>query len=260
MQMIKQRESLYQKFVEQICKDCNCKQEEVRTAENVFTQLKSIDGMRRFRDDDTILKIICLNGKIICSAADRILPRCEELFGKESGAWFSRFDNLSKLEKLISSEGYCIDYAHHFYLPFGTPSVTEADLQQFRNTFDVKWYEGAELEQFRGDERFHFALSFLERVPDMLAVTAEKDGEILGMSGVSRDSDELWQIGIDVSPEARGKKLGACLTILVKKEVLRRGKLPFYGTVESHIQSQSVAVKSGFVPAWYELQTGRKKA
>ena len=65
----------------------------------------------------------------------------------------------------------------------------------------------------------------------------------------------MWQIGIDVLPESRGRQIGPLLTILLKREILKRGKLPFYGTAESHIQSQKVAVKSGFLPAWAELQS-----
>ena len=258
MQHNNQKQIWQEIFIEQICRDCNCMPQDVRSAENVFTPLLEIPGRRTFREDDTILKIVCLNGKIICSARESILLQCEALFRDANGAWFSQFSNLCKLEELISKEGYTIDYAHHFYLPFGVPCVSKEQREQFADSVILKWYEASEVERFRGDKRYQYALSFLDRAPDMLAVTAEKDGEILGMCGVSRDSDVMWQIGIDVSASARGRKIGPFLTMLMKEEVMRRGKLPFYGTAESHVQSQSVAVKSGFVPAWYELQTGRK--
>lgn len=246
-------------FIEQICMDCNCKPEDVRSTENVFTPLQILPGRRTFRDDDTILKIICINGKIICSAKEQILEPCKTLFQDGNGAWFSQFANLYQLEELVAKEGYTINYAHHFYLPFGTASVSEKEISEFINSVTLKWYESTELEAFRGDLRYQYALSFLDRAPDMLAVTAERNGQVLGMCGVSKDSDTMWQIGIDVFPCARGQKIGPILTMLMKEEVLKRGKLPFYGTAESHVQSQAVAVKAGFVPAWYELQTGRKK-
>ncbi len=258
MQRNNQKQILQEMFIEQICKDCNCTFEDVCSTENVFTPLYALPGRRTFRDDDTLLKIICLNGKIICSAAESVLSECEALFRGASGAWFSQFSNLCKLEEVIAKEGYTINYAHHFYLPFGVASVSEEQRKQFADSVTLKWYEASEVDRFRGDKRYQYALSFLDRAPDMLAVTAEKDGEILGMCGVSRDSDIMWQIGIDVSPSARGQKIGPFLTMLMKEEVIKRGKLPFYGTAESHVQSQSVAVKSGFAPAWYELQTGRK--
>lgn len=36
---------------------------------------------------------------------------------------------------------------------------------------------------------------------------------------------------------------------------MKRGKVPFYGTVESHINSQNIAVNAGFFPAWAELHS-----
>ena len=76
---------------------------------------------------------------------------------------------------------------------------------------------------------------------------------MLGMAGVSGDGEYLWQIGIDV---VEGKRLGGLATnlvMLMKEEVLKRGKIPFYGTSESHTISQSVAYHAGFMPAWAEV-------
>lgn len=258
MQIQNEKQYIKEKFTDQICCDCNCKPEDVLSEKNVFTPLEELQGRRRFHPDDTAIKIICVNGKVICSAKKEILPECRELFYDANGAWFSEFSNLCKLEGILSKIGYTIDYEHHFYLPLGVKSIAEDKMQEFKDTVKLKWYENEEIEAFRKDNRFRFALSFLDNAPDMLALTAESDGEILGMCGVSRDSEQFWQVGIDVLPNVRGKRIGACLTILMKNEVLKRGKIPFYGTAQSHIQSQSVAVKSGFVPGWYELQSGRK--
>ncbi|WP_291637502.1 hypothetical protein [Clostridium sp.] len=40
---------------------------------------------------------------------------------------------------------------------------------------------------------------------------------------------------------------------LLKDEILKRGKIPFYGTMESHFHSQNIAVSAGFFPTWAEL-------
>lgn len=73
------------------------------------------------------------------------------------------------------------------------------------------------------------------------------------MAGVSRDGEYLWQIGINVDPDCAGQGLGHRLVRAMKEEVLRRGKVPFYGTSESHTLSQTVGLKAGFVPAWTEV-------
>ena len=49
------------------------------------------------------------------------------------------------------------------------------------------------------------------------------------------------------------KGIGTTLVKLLKNEILKRGKIPFYGTAESHFHSQNIAINSGFFPAWAEL-------
>ncbi len=120
----------------------------------------------------------------------------------------------------------------------------------------VRWFEGEELEQFRNDSRFNvYALSFSPTQPDRLAVAAYDGDEIIAMAGCSEDGAHLWQIGIDSVPGYEGKGIAANLVTLLKQEIIVRGKVPYYGTAESHAVSRSVAIKSGFLPAWCEIQT-----
>lgn len=63
----------------------------------------------------------------------------------------------------------------------------------------------------------------------------------------------LCQIGIDVLPQYRGKGIGTNLVTLLKQELLNRGKIPYYGTAVSHINSKNVAINAGFFPAWAEV-------
>ena len=84
-------------------------------------------------------------------------------------------------------------------------------------------------------------------------IGAYKDGRLLGMAGATSDSDRMWQIGINVMPEAEGLGIGTMLVATIKNEILDKNRLPFYGTAMSHIASQRVALGAGFVPAWSEL-------
>lgn len=118
---------------------------------------------------------------------------------------------------------------------------------------ETVWYERDEIAQFAGDGRFSEAFAFCPDAPDMLGVAAVQNGEILAMAGASADSPYLWQLGINVLPHARGRGIGAALIARLKNAVIARGKLPYYGTAVSHIASQRVALKAGFLPAWAEL-------
>jgi len=135
--------------------------------------------------------------------------------------------------------------------------------------FIYQWYEQEEILQFKEKNRFTSAICFSPTQPDVLAVAAlsaqgdtalyGKHGkqfdqsQMAGMAGVSADGEYLWQIGINVTSEYAGHGLGVKLVRQLKEEIIRRGKVPFYGTSESHTVSQSIAIKSGFVPAWTEI-------
>ena len=56
------------------------------------------------------------------------------------------------------------------------------------NGIEVKKYNQEEVLQFQGDDRFDEAFCFDENSPDVLAVAAIIDHEIVGMAGASADS------------------------------------------------------------------------
>lgn len=238
-------------LIKQLAIDYNCTPEEVKSRKNVFTLRKNLPGRRIFRSDDAILKVCSFRDKLLVSAEEGLLDWCKEEYGNERGAWFSLFPNLKKLDDTLRPFGQTVADCHHFYLPDGNVRIPEK-----RPDISITWFEEEELARFQGDKRFCNALSVSSSLaPDVLAVTAERDGEILGMAGVSADSEQMWQIGIDVTEAGKGLGMGAYLTTLIKEEVLRRGKVPFYGTAETHIKSQRVAIRSGFIPAWAEVYT-----
>lgn len=138
----------------------------------------------------------------------------------------------------------------------------------------INWYDREEILGFQENNLFTSAICFSKTQPDMLAVAslrshnAEENqdmsgktkcfdqSQMAGMAGVSADGAYLWQIGINVLPEETGRGLAAGLVRLLKEEVQRKGKIPFYGTSESHTVSQTVGLKAGFVPAWTEVYSG----
>lgn len=193
-----------------------------------------------------LLKIAVVNGKLLFTGRADIIARCRELYADADAPWFMEAPNLARLNRVLAAFGAEIRYRQPFYIADKAAPVDTGD-------FTIARYTPAEIEPFRGDVRFEDALGFCPEAPDMLAVAAMKDGCILGMAGASGDSPYLWQIGINVLPEARGQGIAAMLVSLLRNDVLAAGRLPFYGTSISHLESQRVALKSGFLPAWFEL-------
>ena len=63
----------------------------------------------------------------------------------------------------------------------------------------------------------------------------------------------MWQIGVDVLPDYRRQGIASALTSRLAREILRRGKVPFYCSAWSNIRSVRNAIRSGFIPAWVEM-------
>lgn len=237
------------KMYKQLALDFNVSVEDLQGQKNLFVLKQYREGRRIYPNDDCILQILAMNGIIVMSSTDKmLLAWCQKEFSKIYGAWICEFDKLRCIDNKLRTMGHRIADGHHYYIPAKSNVITDRNIQ-------TQWYEKNELSEFIGDKRFSEAIGGDRIRPDMLAVAAIENGELVGMAGASADSPTAWQIGIDVLPQARNKGIGSYLVQLLKEEILKRGFLPFYGTGESHIQSQKVASYAGFIPAWWELYT-----
>ena len=115
--------------------------------------------------------------------------------------------------------------------------------------------EGADVVQLYRHPGFDNALSYRpdDPRPDVAAAVASDGSAILGIAGMSADSEILWQIGIDVIPSARGAGLGRALVGRLTELAFRLGKIPYYAVAVSNIRSNALAVGLGYWPAWSEL-------
>ena len=216
---------------------------------NHFVMKRYLEGRRVYQSDSCMLQILSMDSHmVVCSADSALLSWMEQEYKDVSGAWICEYDKIFKINDKLKEYGHYIADGHPFFIPKALPECPSYG-------FDTRWYERDELGRFFGDHRFSNAIGGDKLGLDMLAVTAVIDGEIAGMAGASADSETAWQIGIDVLPAYRNRRIGTMLTVLLAREVARRGFLPFYGTGASHMQSQRVAVGAGFVPAWWELYT-----
>lgn len=238
-------------FYRQLALDYCCRPEDILSGRNQFHVYRPLEGRRQFwTGEDCLLKAASVRGRILLTGRADIVEWCRDRYAMTEGAWFMEPPVMKELNRMLEQHGYEIDQLHPFFLSFREgPARTGA--------YQIRWYRDREIEVFRGDARFSNAYSFCPTAPDRIGVGAFRDGKLLGMAGASADSPDLWQIGIDVLPEARGGGIGVMLVSLLRNEILREGKVPFYGAAVSHAISQSIAVRAGFVPAWAELTTRR---
>ena len=212
-----------------------------------FTVFTPHPDRRRYMEiTPCILKIAVVRGTLLFTGQEDVIARCREVYATANAPWFMEARNMAALNAELANFGAQIRHARPFYTADCTAPVDTGD-------FTILRYTPESIEQFRNDQRFEDAFGFCETAPDMLGVAAMKDGKILGMAGASADSPYLWQVGINVLEEARGQGIAAMLVSLLRNDVLAAGRLPFYGTSISHLASQRVALKAGFLPSWFEL-------
>lgn len=232
----------------QLAVDFNCQLSDFEKEGNTITENKLLEGRRIYESDGCFLKMICIWGRAIISTDEEIRQWLEEKILKRDACWLFDFNKLRAIDNKLREFGHEIEEKHNYYLP----NPVTCDVKPFTK---IKWFEKEDILQFEGDSRFGEAFMFDDNFPDILGVAAFDGDNIIGMAGASADSENLYQIGINVMPEYRGNGIGTNLVALLKQEVLKRGKVPFYGTAESHIVSRNIAIKAGFFPAWVELNS-----
>ncbi len=238
---------MHELLVQQLAADFCCTPGDVLDAQHHFTVYAALPDRRQSEEVlPCLLKIAVVRGKLLFTGRADVIDRCRTLYAEANAPWFMEARNLAALNRELSTFGAQIRHARPFFTA-DTPAAVDT------RGFSILRYSGADIAQFREDARFGNAYGFCGTAPDMLGVAAVKDGVILGMAGVSADSPRLWQIGIDVLPEAQGQGIASMLVALLRNDVLTSGHLPYYGTSISHLASQRVALRAGFLPAWFEL-------
>ncbi len=239
---------------EQFRLDTNCDKENERGI--MISESAERPGARLVDNVVSFFRVIIYKGDAYIMADPLIIDWAREKYSDHKVEWFCKYENLRELDKKLNEFGFEIMDTHVYQLP--DPYFTDNEYEDI--PFDEHWLYDKEIaewkEKYGDDNPFNHALVFSKRQPDRMALLLTEKGDrekIVAMSGVSEDGKNLWQVGIDVSPDYRGHGLATYLTERMKKKVFETGHIPFYGTSESHSLSMDTGIRSGFLPAWCEV-------
>lgn len=99
----------------------------------------------------------------------------------------------------------------------------------------------------------------VRRTTTRLAV-AQADGAVVGLGATTADTEQVWQIGLDVREDWRGRGISAVLTSVLAREALAMGRIPFYGVAVANLASVRTALAAGFRPCWVEVYSVAPRA
>lgn len=239
----------YEKLLKQLSIDYNCTSSDLRVRENIITMPALNAGRRSYSPGRPFLQMVTTGMNAVIMADECLHEFLYDLTKDAGGHHLFEFDSLLKLNEELKRYGYQINPTHHMFLPCQSIEPDER--------CKVRWFYDSDIDQFYGDKRFPNAISFPAPCPvrpDRIAVVALDGDTIMGMAGCSEDAPHWQQIGIDVLPQYRSRGIGSYLVTLLKNKIIEKGDIPFYGTAAANILSQSIAVKSGFKPAWAETE------
>jgi GNAT superfamily N-acetyltransferase len=200
---------------------------------NVLTKRKMHPNQRKDLWQSCVFNMMSIQGKSVVSSKKELFSWIEKEILPKQANWIFDFYMLRKIDQKLKSIDYEIDQVLLHYLP--------------------------DPERLKLDSRFDEAFCFDPDAPDVLGVAYLNQNEIVGMAGVSRDSNYLYQMGVNIDEKYRHQGIGTMLVSQLTSRLLNMGIVPFYKTSISHVNSSNVAIKSGFFLAWVEVTSKKIK-
>jgi len=234
----------------QIAAEYNCTVNDLSSSNNTVTVSKDVEERRRFINGRFFFQMVTFGDNAVITANESIHDWLKEHVKNIKGHMLFEYNNLLEIEKKLNDYNKKLYHTHHMFL-------SNKDILPKVFNYKIKWFENEEIHPFYETKMFPnaFCTKYNPKRPDVLAVAAYDENKIIGMAGCSADTPLLWQIGIDVNKEYCGKGIGTYLVTLIKNEIEKRGKIPYYGTSLSNLYSWGIALNSGFTPVWVEIET-----
>ena len=190
--------------------------------------------------------MISYGDNIVATISEEYRKIVEDYIGKYSVYRCFETPNMHVLNDEFQRYGYRVCFMAEYFLP-DVNVLTEQPCD-----YEIRILENKDFAELYTDD-WNNALCEARKELDVLGVGAYDDGKLIGLAACSADCDSMWQIGVDVFPDYRRQGIASALTSRLAKEIIKRGKVPFYCCAWSNIKSTRNAIKSGFRPAWVEM-------
>ena len=245
--MLSQKE-IWQIAMEQSAEDLGCNAEDFLLQKNVIVPFKLGENARKYLKLPITCNFVSYGNNLVVGVTNEVSEIVKEYVNKFDFYHCFETPNMNWLNERINSIGHKVCFMAEYFLP---------DLQKIQNQICSCKYELKILNQddFKNLylPEWSNALCEKRKELDILGVGAFDKEKLVGLAACSADGEKMWQIGIDVLPEYRNQGIASTITRKLAKEILNRGKVPFYCSAWSNIRSVRNAIKSGFIPAWVEM-------
>ena len=244
----------------QLALEYNAKPEDFTANKVTITTPAKPKGVRLYSHEIPFFQMTSTGSGVVITANEVLHPFLKDFTGDTERFkypyWLFELPHLLCIERELNKYDYTLSQTFHMFLP-GKPYKSRV----MANNFTLKWFDEASVKTLYPNTDFPNALSEEENPdrPDVIALAAYDGDKIAALAGASADTNELWQVGIDVKEQYRGHGLGTALVNLLCERIEALGKTPFYGTVLANLHSQNIALNTGFYPAWVEISSFKRE-
>ena len=232
--------------MKQSAEDIGCKAEDFLKSENVTVPFRLGKNARKYYKEPITCNLVSYGSNIVAASSEETAELVSEYIGRYDFYHCFETPNMHWLNERLAQKGHSICFMAEYYLP-DMNRIPEID-----SGFDQRILEQQDFGELYLPE-WSNALCEDRKELDVLGVGAYDGDKLVGLAGCSADCEDMWQIGVDVLPDYRRRGIASGLTSRLAKEIITRGKVPFYCSAWSNIRSVRNAVKSGFIPAWVEM-------
>ena len=239
-------EELLYTAMRQSAEDIGCSPDDFLSDRNIVIPIRRGRNARRYLEDPIPAAFVSYGSNVVAAASEDILDTVREYTARFTFYHLFETPNLHWLDNRLAPDGYAVCFMAEYFLP-----VT-AQLPVPPCSFPMRVLGPSDFEGLYVPE-WSNALCRDRRHLDVLGVGAFDGENLIGLAACSADCDSMWQIGVDVLPAWRRNGIAAALTAKLAREILERGRVPFYCCAWSNIRSVRTALRSGFRPAWAEM-------
>ena len=253
---------------EQNAKDMMCdKNDFLKNKITVISMAEDEKSQNRGNKKSIPSKLFCnllyFGTGLVCTVDSKIYEKVKNLLENDldKNELYRIFEPefIYKINEVLLPFNRRINCMANFCLPSKNFFETKTPSVNIEN-FSFKFFYDKEIACLYEEKGFDNALDYgsclLEdssKKKDKIAIVGYVDNKIVGIAACTDDCDSMWQIGIDVVPEFRGKNIASFLVNKLSHKIFELGKIPYYCTAWSNIASRNTAIKAGFVPSWVEI-------
>lgn len=235
----------------QSAEDLGCRPEDFLADGPILRPFKMGTGARKYLKPAMSGCLVSYGKGLVAAVREEIADIVEGFITDEPYYHLLETPALCRLDERLRERGHRVSYMTQYFLPLEDPIPNPVCAYEMRLLGPIDFadlYISA----------WSNALCEKRKELDVLGVGAYDHEKLIGLAACSADCEKMWQIGVDVLIAYRRQGVASALTAALTREILQRGKVPFYGCAWANLPSVLNAIRSGFRPAWVEVSIMEK--